>query len=225
MSVNKHVKEHAILGVTPPNGGVIAVTNNLGNNESFYASPMVSEGDTSTEVDLCLIAWIHLPFIMPSAGIVTEIHFIAQGNTGGGVARNFKWAVGNIVGFTDGLAAGFGFGTTLGSGATTVDDDAAGDITVASGLSINVPTQFMVGMKGPFKTTASQKVRAQRGISGGPLTGYPADVEGGTILHSAVTLAGTTSTDTTTPDDQAENVEYGANLDGLPMFFVKWKQN
>ncbi len=213
--------DNEVAGLAAAGGRIEA--SQAGTGENYYGSPLVGDGDTGANVDLCNPYWMHLPFVMPSPGIVTEIHFIAQGNLGVGDPRNFKWVVGSLIPQPGG-AVPYGYGTTLGNGSLTVNDDASGIINVATGQSIAVPKEFSIGIVGPWRFTSTEKVWAQKANNAAPLTGHSGDISSASFIPN-IALQGTSNANATTPDDQQENVGFGANLGGHPMFFIKWKQN
>jgi len=181
-------------------------------------SPIAGDPDTGSEQSISGFIHIVTGFLLPRPGIVTEVHMICQGNTGTGVGRNVRCSICSVVP-EPAASAGLKHNTTLYTGLTSVADNVAGDVTLLSGGSVDVPSQFVVAIKAPFKSLPAEQINVQNAMSAGPVPG----VVGTTQFVSAATYIFNT-TDFADPPGQVVPGDYllPSGFKGLSVY-IKWK--
>ncbi|MDH5524464.1 MAG: hypothetical protein OEY01_10800 [Desulfobulbaceae bacterium] len=209
MQIARKVKVHNVVPSTP-------------STEQIVCSPILGDPDTVNNADLCGVSHIHTGFILPTGGIVTGLYFVAQGNTGAGVARNFTFSLCEVRPSVAAASAGMKVSRIIYTGTTTVADNASGIITLASGLTEKVPTMFTLSIKGPFRSTASEKVNAQAGKSAGPVPGMSGVVSGTNVI-SAATYVGSITVDLVTPAAEVAESVLAATPFKPIVAYLKWR--
>ena len=212
MNIPKHIKEHAALGL-PESFCIVDISPDT---PQIMASPISGDPDIANEETIAGVQHIAIGFLLPKAGIITEIHMETQGNTGGGATQNVRYSVVKLK--KDSTAStGLAQSETLLTGLTGVADNVNGDITLASGLSLAVPAQFVIAVKAPFGVT----MNIQNTLSAGPIPGVVGNYLAGLI--SAATYA----FETVDVNNPPNPVEAGDRLvvtsfKGLSIW-IKWK--
>lgn len=194
-----------------------AVVQAFPNTPQVYCSPIAGEADTANSTLISNVDHSGAGFIMPKAGIVTEIGYIAQGNTGAGTVRNLRW---NIVGIEGDSAAdaGLKIAANLQTGLSTVANNYNGVVAI-TGLALAVPAQFMVF----FKTAATGDCNAQLMKSAGPIPGVVGSLSGA-VLKSAVSYSPElVDIDAVTPRVLAVGERIRASFFGGVAVYIKWK--
>lgn len=180
-----------------------------------YCSPIAGEPDLVNNYSLSSsVQHIGVGFLLPKAGILTEIGFITQGNAGTGATVQVRWSLCEIVG-DPASGTGIKTGQCFATGLTEVADNFNGAVALTSAQSLAVPAQFMVF----FKTAATLKVQLMN--SAGPVPGVVGFVSG-SILTSAATYSAFMNFNnppSAMPADEFINV---INLKGIAAY-IKWK--
>lgn len=218
MSIVRHKQIHEQLGIPEAH----AIVQAFPDTPQVYCSPIAGDPDTGAQQELSLVQHYGTGFLMPGAGVLTEIHFVAQGNAGNSAtARNIRWCVTSVV-RDDTAATGLAVGEVLATDVAAVAGTAAGDVTLASGLTLAVPSQFMVFLKQGYTNTATEQIRCQNLRSGGPIPGVVGVYNAG-IISAAQYMAVTVDTNTPTPNPVIPGDGIiAATFKGLAVY-VKWR--
>lgn len=185
-----------------------------------YTSPIAGDQNLAAEELLHGVYHLGTGFLMPKAGILTEIGVITQGSTGAGTARNLRYNVVTIE--NDNTAdSGFKVGANLLSGLTTLADNFNGAVTVAAGLNIAVPSQFMIFLKTPLNYTTGSM--AQAVMSAGPVPGVVGFRSGATLLSTTTYVPATMDTDTITPRVLVAGEKITIDTAKGIAVYIKWK--
>lgn len=213
-----HKLEHDELGIPESH----AVVQAFPSTAQVYCSPIAGDPDTGAQQELSLIQHYGTGFLMPGAGVLTEIHFVAQGNAGNSAtARNIRWCVTSVV-RDNSAATGLAVGEVLATDVAAVAGTAAGDVTLASGLTLAVPSQFMVFIKQGTTFVATEQIRCQNLRSGGPIPGVVGLYSGG-IISAAQYMSVTVDVNTPTPNPVIPGDGIiTASFKGLAVY-VKWR--
>lgn len=192
------------------------------NTAQIYTSPIAGDPDTAAQEALSGIQHMGTGFLLPKSGILTEIHFIAQGNGANlATARNVRWTVASLA--NDPIApTGLAVGEILGEGVVSIAGNVAGDVTVVSGLSLAVPSQFMVFLKQSFTSTANEQIRVQNLRSAGPVPGVVGAVSGGSLIATATYMAETTNFSNPPGSIPVGDALIPAAYKGIACY-IKWK--
>ncbi len=178
-TLNEHQKHHAALGLTPIKAVVEAWPSTF---PQVYCSPIAGEADLTESVPIGSLDHMGSGFLMPkSGGVISEIGFIAQGNTGAGDIRDVRY---NIVSLTKGNSSvsgqvGLKVAENLLTGLTTVANNYNGVVSV-TGLNLVVPSQFMVF----WKAGPTNDINCQLMKSAGPIPGVLGSLQGSTLLST-----------------------------------------
>lgn len=233
-------KATVTLDATPAAGAVVAVTyHDIVHDDSDPAvlmaspatpqvlcSPITGDGDLTKNESISGIQGIVTGFIAPSNGIVTEVHFIAQRTgkaAGSSTPVNVRWSICTALPEPS-SPAGIKVGAVLATGLTAVAPATLGDVTLASGLSVLVPKQFIVIVKAPLSGLEANQVYVQNCMSGGMIAGVFGTVAAGNVVSAATYTTASMDFDATTPavptpGDLINITQYK----GLSVF-TKWKR-
>lgn len=195
-----------------------AVVHAFPNTPQVYCSPVAGNPDTANQYSLGgLATHIGTGFLMPKAGVLTDIGIIAQGNAGAGTPITVRWTVCSIK--SDPTAStGIAVDQIIDTGLADIANNFNGNVLVASGKTLAVPSQFMVFLKAGI----GQNVYAQLLGSAGPLPGVVGNVSG-SVLTSAATYA-TSSVDLAVPPAGVVAGDPITILQLKPVsVYVKWK--
>lgn len=211
----------APAGLVDPASGKIIPNTLVGaapSTAQVYTSPIAGDPDTAAQYSFANLA-NHLVtgFLLPQAGILTEIGYIAQGNAGAGANSTLRWTVASVT--QDPTAAtGLALEAILGTNTTTVADNYNGVVALATGLSIAVPAQFVIAIKAGL----GQNQYAQLMRSGGPLPGVVGSIVG-SVLTSAATYSTTTLDVNVTPAPLVAGEKLSTLLVKGLSIYIKWK--
>lgn len=203
------------------NDAVRAVLDAWPNTAQVVTSPITGDPDPNNDESICNVQHIATGFLLPKAGYIDEIHFIAQGNTGAGVNRNIRYSVVEVT-HEPAAQTGLKHNSTLATGVTPVADNVSGDVTVAVGLNLAVPSQFVIALKGPARFN-SEAVRVQNCLSAGPVPGVLGIVPNGNVISAATYAFNTTDLDVNTPGEIVAGDKLSiSTFKGLTVY-IKWR--
>jgi hypothetical protein len=208
------------IGLARPNGShlPLAMVYAFPSTPQAYCSPIAGDPDLTKQVPLHEISAIGTGFLLPKAGIVTEIGFYTQGCTGAGASKTLRYNVCSLA--QDNTAAtGLKVAENLLTGTTPLADNFNGKVVVATGLNLAVPSQFMVFLKAPFQPTGT---KAQAMLSAGPIPGVVGN-DGAALVSTAAYTSTTLDFDAATPIVLAAGEKIAASLYKGISCYVKWK--
>jgi len=199
---------HAILDVAPT-------------TENVVCSPIIGDPDPTVQTSICGIQHMGIGFLLPTAGLVTGIYCTAQGNLGPGASREVRWSIVEMEqdpAKTVGIKSKSTIATAI---ATVADNVADGEITLATGISVAVPAQFIIGLKG--EKLVDDPIYVQNCLSGGPIPGVFGLVNSGNVISAATytfdNFEFTGGTPGLIPDGDGLGV---TTFKGLSVY-IKWK--
>lgn len=208
------------IGLARPDGSLLplAMVYAFPSTPQVYTSPIAGEPDTASSLSSGLLAGHPgTGFLLPKSGILTDIGFIAQGNAGAGVSQRVYWYVATIE--NDPAAkTGLKIGEVLDTGYADVADNFNGNVALATGKTLAVPSQFMLFVKSDFGTG----IKVQLMNSAGPVPGVIGGITGSTLITAA-----TYTTDIVDFASPPDGVIAGTKLRGLTYkalsTYIKWK--
>ncbi len=167
------------------------------NTEQVICSPISGDPDLNNQETICGIQHIAIGFLLPNPGVLTDIEMTCQGSIGTGVNRNIRYSI--VQAKKDNAApTGLAHSKTLLTGVTPVADNAVGRVVLATGLAVNVPSQFIIAVKGPLQADASS-VYVQSMRSAGPVPGVVGTISGQDLISAATYTFAAVSFDATNP--------------------------
>lgn len=180
MNPIRHQLEREALGISDVKAVVDAWTNTF----VPYCSPIAGEPDLANQAPITGFRAILTGFLLPKAGILDGVKAIFQGNGGnnGLSSINVRVTVATIQ-RNPARTAGLNVGEILYTGLTSVINNASGDITLATGLNLNVPSQFIVLVKA---ADTAGTINIQNMLSAGPLPGIRAALLGSVLFSAPV---------------------------------------
>ncbi|MBU1692286.1 MAG: hypothetical protein KJ958_05465 [Gammaproteobacteria bacterium] len=186
MSNAKDLEAKARPGWPPVN----AVLMSTPGSNVVLCSPIAGDPDAAVNQSISQPQGMIIGMLTPGPGILDEIHVITQrtgiGGTPSAVAQNVRWSVCSVVAEKDPLClAGIKFDTVLATGIAQVAPATIGDVPLATGLALAVPTQFVIVVQGAFQSVADLSIYAQNCRSAGPLPGVYGNISGGVVITAA----------------------------------------
>lgn len=163
----------------------LAIVNAFSSTPQVYASPIAGDPDLTYQVPICSYFHMGTGFMMPKAGLLTEIGFFAQGSSGDGASKTLRY---NVVSLGRDVTAATGLkvDANLLTGTVPLANNFNGKVVVATGLELAVPAQFMVFLK-TSASAASLGTYAQACMSAGPIPGVVGDAYGSLVSASVYT--------------------------------------
>lgn len=187
----------------------------------IYCSPIAGDPDTAAEAVISMFWHEVTGFLLPESGVLTEIHAIFQNNGANpATAKNVRWTVATVK--QDPTAeTGLAIDQVLDSGIASVAGNASGDVMLATGKSLAVPSQFVVCIKAATDNTNTLKVQNLR--SGGPVPGVVGAYASGLVAAAAYSTT-TTDLDVVTPAALATGEKIKVSIwKGLSVY-IKWRK-
>lgn len=187
-----------------------------------YCSPIAGDPDTAAQSIISMFWHEVTGFLQPEDGVLTEIHAVFQGNGANpSTPKNVRWSVATLK--RDPTAkTGLAIDQVIDTGVTSVAGNASGDVTLATGKSIAVPSQFVVCIKAATDGTNTLKVQNLR--SGGPVPGVVGTAAGGELVAAAAYSTETFDMDMVTPGIPASGEKIQPSVwKGLAVY-IKWRK-
>jgi len=218
MDIATHIKEHEALG-TPKTSAVVYAWSNTA---QVYTSPIAGDPDLNNE-EHCVGAQLVTGFLMPKAGIVEEIHFIAQGSTGTATTVSMRASI-TLPERDSTSDTGIRHGASLGTYTSNVAGNVSGDVTLAAGLAVAVPSQFLISITTEFTIATAAGAAApfvQALLSAGPIPGVVGNVSGGVLTSAAQYFSGDASFGAVPPDEPSAKLQVSP-YKGVAIY-IKWR--
>lgn len=213
MSVVSHIKEHAQLGIPEAH----AVVQAYPSTPATYFSPIAGDPDAATNVSISEIFHIGTGFLLPKAGVLTDIAMKTQGSSGTG-DKNVRVTVATIkrdnTSFT-----GLAVDQILYEDVVVVDGAFNGVVTLATGLTLSVPAQFMVFVKAPFGAGIS--LQAMNGA--GPIPGVVGMNNAGNLIAACSYIGANFDSQGVTPASMTPGEKISAHTYKGVGVFIKWR--